>query len=78
MTVTNNKKMPPYTKDIYMSQDQLEDDVLLSSMRMQWICTSERDGFDRTDPFKADFRISPSVNCDDFKRYTVYNIYYRL
>ena len=35
--------MPPYTKHIYMSQDQLEDDVLLSSMRMQWICTSERE-----------------------------------
>ena len=56
MTVENKKKPPPYTKDEYLSANPITgEEVSLSGMRMQWMCTAETEGFNRNDP-KAGFR----------------------
>ena len=59
VTVTNDKKPPPYTTDIYMSDVAVSgNEFSLDGRKMQWICTQEREGFDRNDPNKAGFNES--------------------
>lgn len=56
VTVTNDKKPPPYTTDIYMSDVAVSgNEFSLDGRKMQWICTQEREGVDRNDPNKAGF-----------------------
>ena len=56
VTVTNNKKPPPYTTDIYMSDVPVSgNEFSLNGRKMEWICTQEREGFDRNDQTKAGF-----------------------
>ena len=58
VTVTNNKKPPPYTTDIYMSDVPVSgNEFSLKGRKMEWICTQEREGFDRNDPTKAGFHL---------------------
>ena len=62
MTVTNEKKPPPHTIDIYMSDVPVsESEFLLDGRKMQWICTQEIEGMNRKDPYKAGFHFINSI-----------------
>ena len=50
ITVENNQKPPPYTKDEYVSAAPIKGrEISLDGLRMQWMCTAETEGFNRND-----------------------------